>query len=117
MRKRNTILAALERFRDGTPDLWVNNIVTFLYVSENEGINIKELAEISRLSLPTASRAIRSFASPREVDAARPRLGLVDIFGNPSDGRGKLLFLSDAGRAMVEELDGLIAQARPIRTD
>jgi DNA-binding MarR family transcriptional regulator len=117
MRKRNTILAALERFRDGTPDLWVNNIVTFLYVSENEGINIKELAEISRLSLPTASRAIRSFASPGDTDSARPRLGLVDIFGNPSDGRGKLLFLSEAGRALVKDLDGLIAQARPIRID
>ena len=59
MRRRDSLLACLELFRRNTPDLWVNNILTFLYVCENEGLNIKELAQLARLSEPTASRSIR----------------------------------------------------------
>lgn len=113
MRSRNTLLAALECFRNKTPDLWVNNIVTFLYVCENEGISINELAHVSRLSLPTASRAIRSFA----VNDRRGGLGLglVELVENPADARSKLILLTEKGRQMALELDRLISLATPIQ--
>lgn len=114
MRRRNTILAGLELFRSRTPDLWINNIVTFLYVCENEGLNIKELAQVSRLSEATASRSIRSFAAAGSPTALKPALGLVELVENPDDGRGRLIFLTDAGRALAAELDGLIRQVRTI---
>lgn len=114
MRRRNTILAGLELFRSRTPDLWVNNILTFLYVCENEGLNIKELAQISRLSEATASRSIRSFAAPDSPSALKPALGLVELVENPEDGRGRLIFLTEAGRQLARELDVLIRQVRTI---
>lgn len=112
-RRRNTILSALEMFRDKTPNLWANNIVTFLYVCENEGVNLKELAAISRLSEPTASRSIRSFTE-EGVGPTGLKVPLVEMAGHPSDGRSKVLFLTPAGQEFARELDALIQQARPI---
>jgi len=114
MRRRNTILAGLELFRKKTPDLWVNNILTFLYAAENEGLNVKELAQVSRLSEATASRSIRSFAAPGASTALKPALGLVELVENPADGRGRLIYLTDEGRRVATELDELILQAQPI---
>jgi len=114
MRRRNTILAGLELFRRKTPDLWVNNILTFLYACENEGLNVKELAQVSRLSEATASRSIRSFARAGASNALKPALGLVELVENPADGRGRLIYLTDEGRSVAAELDDLILQARPI---
>ncbi len=117
MRRRDSLLACLELFRRNTPDLWVNNILTFLYVCENEGLNIKELAQLARLSEPTASRSIRSFATPSTPGVLKPALGLVELSENPDDGRGRLIHLTDKGRELAHELDRLIAQARPIFAD
>jgi len=114
MRRRNTILAGLEAFRRRTPDLWINNVLTFLYVCENEGINIKELAQVSRLSEATASRSIRSFASPKSPGALKPALGLIELVENPDDGRGRLIYLTEEGRRLAAELDGLIREVRTI---
>jgi len=114
MRRRNTILAGLELLRRRSPDLWVNNILTFLYASENEGLSVKELASVCRLSEATASRSIRSFAAPEATGALRPALGLVELVENPADGRGRLVFLTDEGRRVASELDQLILQAQTI---
>ena len=114
MRRRNTILAAIELFRNRTPDLWVNNLVTFLYASENEGLNVKELASVCRLSEATASRSIRSFAASNAPGALKPALGLVELIENPADGRGRLVFLTEEGRRVAAELDKLILEARTI---
>jgi DNA-binding MarR family transcriptional regulator len=114
MRRRDSILAALELFRKLTPDLWINNVLTFLYVCENEGLNIKELAQLARLSEPTASRSIRSFATPETPGAMKPCLGLVELVENPEDGRGRLIYLTAAGRALALEIEAVISEARPI---
>jgi DNA-binding MarR family transcriptional regulator len=114
MRRRNTVLASLEVFRHRTPDLWVNNILMFFYVCENEGANIKELAQLARLAEPTASRSIRSFAAADTPGARSPCLGLVELVENPDDGRGRLVFLTPAGRELALRIDELIHETRPI---
>ena len=108
MRRRNTVLAAFELFRKLTPDLWVNNILTFLYVCENEGASVTEIAQVSRLLEATASRCIRSFAAPDAPGALKPALGLLELVEDPSDGRGRLVYLTAKGRALAEQIDGLI---------
>lgn len=111
MRRRNTVLAAFELFRKQTPDLWINNVLTFLYVCENEGASVTEIAQVSRLLEATASRCIRSFAAPGSPGALKPALGLVELVEDPADGRGRLVYLTAKGRALAEQIDGLILDA------
>lgn len=113
IRKRDTLLASLEYFRADGHHLVLNNLITFLYVAENSGITIKDMARLAQLSLPTASRAVRPF-----IDTGRPdpwrMSGLVGLAESPDDGRSRLLFLTDKGRAVVAKLDSFIREARPI---
>lgn len=111
MRRRNSVLATLELFRKQTPDLWVNNILTFLYVCENEGASVTEIAQVSRLLEATASRCIRSFAAPGTPGVFKPALGLVELVEDPSDGRGRLVYLTAKGRAFADQIDVLIRGA------
>ena len=48
-RRRDTVLAGLEEFRRIDPGITVTGIVTFLYVCENEGISMTELASVAGL--------------------------------------------------------------------
>ncbi len=110
-RRRNTVLATFELFRKQTPDLWVNNILTFLYVCENEGASVSEIAQVSRLLEATASRCIRSFAAPGTPGVFKPALGLLELVEDPADGRGRLVYLTPKGRALAAQIDGLIRDA------
>lgn len=113
-RRRNSVLAALELFRGESPNLWLTNIVTFFYVCENEGINVKELAQIARLQEATASRCVRSLAPEGSPGALPPALGLVELKPNPMDGRGKILTLTPRGRELSDRIDEIIKAAVPI---
>lgn len=108
VRRRNAVLETLELFRGRSPALWVNNIVAYLYVAENEGLNVKELAHVSRMNEATASRSVRSLAAPGTAGALSPALGLVELYLNPEDGRGRLLHLTDDGRRLRDEIDQVI---------
>ena len=111
MRRRNSALAVLELFRGMTTDLWINNVLTFLYVCENEGASVSEIAQVARLLEATASRSIRSFAEPDAPGAMKPALGLVELREDPDDGRGRLVYLTPKGRAVAERIDGLLRKA------
>jgi DNA-binding MarR family transcriptional regulator len=114
VRRRNTVLAALELMRASAPRLTVTELTVLLYVAENPGINIAELAMVARLNMATASRSARSLAREDAPGALAPYAGLVELMDNPRDGRGRLLRLSPAGLALCAELDGLIEKADPI---
>jgi DNA-binding MarR family transcriptional regulator len=114
IRRRNTVLAALELMRGAAPRLTVTELTVLLYVAENPGINIAELAMIARLNMATASRSARSLAQQGAPGALAPYAGLVELMDNPRDGRGRLLRLSPAGLSLCAELDGLIEKADPI---
>ncbi len=114
MRPRDSLLEALSLFRALNPSITVNEIVSFLYTCENEGLSIQELAYVSQLTEPTASRSIRSFGPPQSAWARPPACGLVEAFLNPKDGRGRVLHLTAEGRALLARLDDIIGQAIPI---
>lgn len=114
IRRRNALLEAIEVFRDRSLDVCVNEVVAFLYICENEGVGVNELARICRLSNPTASRSVRGLAGGDVAGALPPSLGLVWYARDPNDGRGKLIFLTEAGRRLRDELDEIIEEGVPI---
>lgn len=113
-RRRNAVLEALERFRRLEPTVSLTHIVAFLYICENEGLNVAELAQVFGTTRATASRTARALGEAGDPDSLPPRLGLVAGGGDPHDQRGKLLRLTDSGHRMRDELDAVIRQAREI---
>ncbi len=114
MRRRDTILEALELLREHEPAIGLTQILAFLYVCENEGLSVQELAFACGFTEATASRAIRSLAEPGAPGALPPRTGWIQTSPNPQDGRGRMIGLTAEGRRMVRLLDEVISAARPI---
>jgi DNA-binding MarR family transcriptional regulator len=113
-RQRNSCLQALEAARSLAAEVTLRDIITFLYVAENEGINLRELAYACGFTHSTASRASRSLASPGARDALPPALGLLDVRISTTDMRGRTLHLTDKGRDLRAAIDVAIASAVPI---
>jgi DNA-binding MarR family transcriptional regulator len=114
VRSRNSLIEALALFRGLNPTITVNEIMTFLYTCENEGLNIQELAYVAQMTEPTASRSVRSFGPPGSAWARAPGCGLIEAFLNPHDARSRVLHLTVAGQAVRDRLDEIIAEAAPI---
>ena len=110
-RRRDTILAALETFRGIDPCLTVNNIVVFLYVAENEGLSVTELAAAAALNGPTASRSARSLASRGERWALPPYVGLLKLSNEGPAKNARTLRLTRAGQDLRDKLDRHILDA------
>ncbi len=114
MRPRNTLLEAVLALKACDPRISVNEIIAFLYVCENEGLSVQELAFVAELTQSTASRSLRSLGRPDSPWSQPPALGLVDAYLNPNDGRSHVIHLTDEGRALRDRLDGHIRRATPI---
>jgi DNA-binding MarR family transcriptional regulator len=112
-RRRNSLLQALEQFRSMDPGLVITDLLVFLYVCENEGLNVKELASVARLTEATTSRRARALGEPDAPGAMSPAVGLVEAYQG-DDGRARLLYLTEAGRRMRDQLQRLIDAADPI---
>jgi len=113
-RERNAVLDVIEAFRDRDSTILLNSVVAFFYVAENEGIAVKELAYLCRLNEATMSRAVRALASPDAPGALPPSLGLVGMVQNPRDARGRLIYLTDEGRALSQSIDAAIRRGATI---
>jgi DNA-binding MarR family transcriptional regulator len=107
-RRRNTVLQVLEDFRNLSPEVILTDLVVFLYVCENEGINVSELAQVAKLTEATASRRSRALAPQKMPGAISPALGLVEAFAG-EDARQRLLFLTPAGRELRNRFADAIA--------
>src|SRR5215217_4375573 len=79
VRRRSTILAAIEAFRRLDRGISLTNVLVFLYVAENEGLSVSELALASQLTSSTASRSVRSLGRRGARGALPPYLGLVEL--------------------------------------
>jgi DNA-binding MarR family transcriptional regulator len=112
-RRRNSLLQALECFRAMDPGLVITDLLVFLYVCENEGLNVKELAQVSRLTEATASRRARALGEPEAPGAMAPAVGLLEAFQG-DDGRARLIYLTEKGRRVRDQLQHLIGAADPI---
>lgn len=111
VRRRNSALEVLELFRRALPQPTITDLTVLFYVAENPGINIAELADVSRTTLATASRVSRAFASPEAEGALPPYLGLIELKPNPHYAKGRLLYLTEAGKALIDEADKIIGEA------
>lgn len=114
MRRRNTGLDIMERLRAQGDGMTFNAMLVFMYVAENEGINVSDLARVCRMTEATASRSARAQARPGVPGSLPPYLGLLELQPDPHDGRGRRLFLSDKGRELRDAIDGVIREARTI---
>lgn len=112
MRERNSCLAALEIMRRASAGIRLGEALGFLYVCENEGINIRELSQLLNVPQPTASRIAARLATGNAHEPIS--MALIVVSREQNDGRGRLLHLSDAGRALRHQIDLTIKAAHPI---
>lgn len=113
-RRRNSCLAGLERLRRACPGLNMSDAIVFLYVCENEGVNLRELEQLAGLCHSTASRAARRMVAAEDPFSLEPYFGMLCMRAFASDRRAHTIHLSDKGRALAEELDRLILAPEPI---
>lgn len=107
-RRRDVVLAALEVFRGLDVGITTNNMVTFLYLCENEGVSVTELATLAGLNPATASRSIRSLAAPGARWSLPPSLGLIEVLGYGASRNSKTLRLTPAGAEIRDRINALI---------
>ncbi len=113
-RERNAILSALEIFR--TIDVPRNfySMVVFLYVCENEGLNVSELAFVTRMRVATVARIVKVLAGDVAEEQVEPQNVLFEFRASDQDRRLKFVYLTERGRRLRDDLEGLIASANPI---
>lgn len=114
MRPRNTVLASLHLFKALDARVSVNEVMAFLYVCENEGLTVQDLAGVARLTQSTASRSLRSLGPADSEWSLQPALGLVRAYLHPNDGRSHVIQLTERGLDLRERIDALIRQGEPI---
>jgi DNA-binding MarR family transcriptional regulator len=111
LRRRNSVLECLERCRRQNRPMSLSHVLAFLYIAENQGLNVTELADICRTTTATASRTARAMLDEGAMDALPPFFGLVEARPNPQDSKGRVLFLTTTGEQLRNEIDGLIREA------
>ena len=113
-RRRNTLLAGLVLLKRLAPDLTHSEMLAFLYVAENPGVRVKELAALMETTDATASRASRSLLADGEPGVLPPGRGWLAMAANGREAVSRHLYLSEAGVELVQRLDVLIESARTI---
>lgn len=113
-RRRNSCLAVIEVLRRSFGDVRLNDVIAFLYVCENEGLNLSELIQLTGLSPSSASRAARRLLPAGADFSLSPALGLLTLDVQTTDRRARVLSLTDTGRALRDEMNALITTAVPI---
>ena len=109
-RTRDAVLQAVLMLKGWDEGMGLLQIIAFLYVCENEGLNVQELTQISGMSQSSASRCLRDLGS---LDPRSPK-ALVRAYANPQDSRCHSIRLTPTGRALRDRLDAVIRQAEPI---
>ena len=110
-RRRNTGLDIMERMRSQGEGMTFNAMLVFMYVAENQGVNVSDLARMCRMTEATASRSARALATAESPAALPPSLGLLELRLDPNDGRGRLLFLTPLGTGLRDAIDRSILGA------
>ena len=117
MRPRDTLLEAVLALKACDTRISVNEIIAFLYVCENEGLSVQELAYVADLTQSTASRSLRALGPAASPWSQPPAVGLIEAFLNPHDGRSHVIHLTPQGRAFRERLDEIIREAATIKPE
>lgn len=110
LRQRDTVLAAVEVFRQSRHDASITTLLAFLYVCENEGLNISELAQLMGTTTATASRS----ATALETSGAGRGDSLIRSGSGARHGHSRVLGLTRQGEALRDRLEAMIERALPI---
>ncbi len=114
MRRRSALLDCALLFSALHPRASLRELIVFLLICENEGLNIHELTALSKLPQASASRVARALGVAESDWSTKGALGLVDVFLHADDGRSHVLQLTDRGRDLRDQFDDLIRRAIPI---
>lgn len=114
-RRRNTLLACLTLLRRLAPGISVSEMLAFLYIAENGGVRVTELAELMMTTKATASRAARALVSEGDPGALPPSRGWLVMSSNGRENISRHLYLTPLGAQITGKLDVLIGRAQPIR--
>ena len=113
-RRRDTILAAIEAFREESLPRSLTALTLFLYICENEGLTVSELAHVARVHVAMAARIVKTMAGEAHETPLAPERVIFELRTSAEDKRLKLIHLSPRGLQIRERLEQLIADAVPI---
>jgi len=113
-RERNSLLQALEVFRRLEIPRSFHALILYLYVCENEGLNVSELAYVAGLQVATTARLVKVLAGDLPEEPLKDGHALFEFQTSPEDRRLKFVHLTERGRALREELEGIITACHPI---
>lgn len=113
-RRRNSVLAALELFRTLELPRGFNAMLLFLYVCENEGANVSEIAQVAHMDVPGAARLIKVMAGLVPEEPIAPDKVVFELRASPRDKRVRFVHLTDHGMRVRDTVEAMIADAVPI---
>ena len=100
------VLNVISEIRGVYRNISIASIVIFLRVCENDGISVKDLIYLSGYTECLVSRSIDSLSRLPGSASAGPafRTGLIRVAKHPSDGRRRLVYLTDDGRLLRDRI-------------
>lgn len=113
-RGRNSVLEALETFRALNTPRAFHGMILFLYVCENEGLNVSELAYVADMQVATTARVVNILSGEGDESALPPEEALFEFRTSTEDRRLKFVHLSERGRQLRDRVERIIAQANPV---
>lgn len=88
------------------PAVRLESVLVFLSVCANEGLSIKDLVYACGLGESMISRTVDNLCQ-RELG------GLLETARHPTDGRRRLVYLTEAGRAVLAEITAILNKNAP----
>ena len=99
-------LSAIGEFRKLRHDMPLQYLTTFLLVAKEEGLTVNGYAERAKVSKSVMSRHLKDIGEANRHK--KPGFKLVHSKTNPNNGKEKLIYLTDLGRAMASRMGGAI---------
>ncbi len=98
----NRAIEVLELFRKVFPDMTVNQVLTFLYISRNGSIPQKSLEQELNVSGAAASRNVNFWVDNPMFQGVN--VGFVRRIDDYSDRRHKIIALNERGKMLAQAI-------------
>jgi len=101
-------LKLLRELQKIDPEFPLQYAVCLAEISEHEGLSLTDLSNKTSMALSTVSRIVGALSKHRKNGAA---YGLVQVKISPQERRRKELYLTTKGRAIINSIDDILAEA------